>query len=145
MEWKPTFYGVSHATSSEEMAAKQILGGNHVTDPREASVNESKSDTWTWHGSKGPPGTQTDSKLGMHLEPTMGPTHQSLGENTTRHVACRDQPILGSAEPTFGRIIPTFHVSLPDWFLSVCWRWILVLQRYSLHFGLSSIIELTRH
>jgi hypothetical protein len=57
---------ISHATSPQGMAAtlgamyaSQATSGamhaRHVTNPREASPNESERDTWTSHGSMGPP------------------------------------------------------------------------------------------
>jgi hypothetical protein len=45
-----------HATSPQGIAA--ILGAKHayhVTNPREASLDESERNTWTSHGSMGPP------------------------------------------------------------------------------------------
>jgi hypothetical protein len=88
----------------------RILGGKHVTNPRQTSVDESESDTWTSQGSKGPPGTQTDSKMVMDLELTLGPTYISV----TRRKQSSNGGTRGSSDATIGPTASGYsHLGLP--------------------------------
>jgi hypothetical protein len=69
MRAKAHAFDPSTSSSTNEGQPHRILGGNHVTNPREEGFDESDSDTWTSHGLKGPLATQIDSNHGMHLEP----------------------------------------------------------------------------
>jgi hypothetical protein len=92
----------------------RILGGKHVTNPRQTSVDESESDTWTSQGSKGPPETQTDSKLAMHLELTLGPTYISV----TGRMHSSNGGTRGSAQRPLATLILAFHVVPSNWLRS---------------------------
>jgi hypothetical protein len=95
----------------------RIRGGKHVINIREASTDESESDTWTSQGSMGPQGTQTASKHAMHQESTLGPIGQPPRGNTLRVIGLEDRLILGSAEPPLVPLILAFHVVSHDWSL----------------------------
>jgi hypothetical protein len=87
---------------------------NDVTNPREGDLVNQRSpcvphmDPWAHQSA------QTASNTRVHREPTSGPTSQLLKESTTRGGPRGGQPTLGSAEPSFGRLIPGLHMVVPN-------------------------------
>jgi hypothetical protein len=64
----------------------------------------------------------------------------SLGGSTTSS----EHYVTGALATTFG-CTDFWRSQWPYPKEAICWRWILVLQTYLLHFGLSLIMQLTRH
>jgi hypothetical protein len=103
------------ATSSAMHASYDTSGAMHachVTNPGEASPDELERDTWTSHGSMGPPERINHLKstctpgidLRAHMTATPG-KHTLMGPTWGR-------PTLESVKPTLAQLIQGLHVAL---------------------------------
>jgi hypothetical protein len=74
------------------------MHARHVTNPRKASPNESEHDTWTSHGSMGPP----ERLNGLKSTCTPG-TYLRAHRTSTSRNHTPSGAHLGSADPRIGR------------------------------------------
>jgi hypothetical protein len=104
---KLTFYDSCHVTARSGCHLRchacklSHLGATHtchVTNPREASPDESECDTWTSHGSMGPP-EHLNRLKNMCTPGTDLRTHRT----TTQRKHTPSGAHLGSADPRIGR------------------------------------------
>jgi hypothetical protein len=90
------------AVTSGAMHARQATSGAkhacHVTNPREASPDKLERDTWTSHGSMGPP-----ERLNCLKNMCTPVTDLRAHRTTTLRKHTRSGAHLGSADPRIGR------------------------------------------
>jgi hypothetical protein len=95
----------NHATSG-------AMHASHITIPREASPEESERDTWTSHGSMGPPDCLNRLKSMCTPRTDLRTNKTATPRKHTPNRATWGRPTLGSVEPTLGRLIQGLHVVL---------------------------------
>jgi hypothetical protein len=104
-----------HHLSQGVATTSGAMHASHVTNPREANPDESERDTWTSHGSMGPPERLNYLKStctpGTDLRAHMAATPRKH----THSGATWGRSTLGSVEPTLGQLIPGLHVVLFHW------------------------------